>query len=191
MHLYRHGAISSTVALHHAISYMLHYLGHYSIPEAHQIIFKRLFQGQPAQPFKNFAAEFVQEQWHQLVYAPARQCLQAAKQQGHYTVILSSAPSFLVKLLAERFNVDAWDATHYDTDSTGRFNAISKWMLSESKAQYVNDVVKRFGITKQQVTVYSDSIQDLAFLESAGTSIGVNPDRALRKICKRNHWTIL
>lgn len=189
--MYLNGGLSFSLALHHVICFALYRIGIFSIEQLHQKIFKKLFRGQIAEPFQNWADVFAQEKWEKLIYAPALKCLQEAKKQGHYTVILSSAPNFLVKFLAERFNVDAWESTHYDIDNTGRFSSISHWMLSESKADYVRKLIKDYGISKQQVTVYSDSIQDLAFLESAGTAIGVNPDRALRKLCKSNQWKIL
>ena len=117
--------------------------------------------------------------------------LETAKEFGHYTVILSSSPDFLVKHITNRFEVDEWGATEYTLDQEGNFCSIRRTMEGEVKANYIHELVQKRGIPKDKITAYSDSHLDLPFLKAAGKAIAVNPDRTLRKICKKNNWKII
>lgn len=171
--------------------YGLHTLGYISIQRLQEKIFKKIFLGRPLSIFGALGHSFLEQQFDQIQYFPAVNRLQQAKDAGHYTVILSSSPHFLVALFAERFGVDQWGATHYAVDSKNNFCTISKFMLGNDKARYVTNLAKQFKISKQKIAVYSDSHHDLPFLRAAGTAVGVNPNKSLRALCKQNNWQIL
>lgn len=46
-------------------------------------------------------------------------------------------------------------------------------------------------LNREQTVAYSDSIRDLDFLQAAGRSVGVQPDRKLRRICLKQQWEII
>lgn len=190
-YLYKKGQFSFLCMLHHVFCYTMHRLGLLSIPDLHQKIFNRLFRNSSLTDIETLAQSFVALSFTEMLYLPAVKKLQEAQQQGHYTVILSSSPSFLVKLIAERFNVNEWGATHYAVDSDQRFTFISQWMLSDDKANYIKDLIQRLKIEKKQITAYSDSALDLSFLKAAGVAVAVNPDRTLLSISKENQWTVI
>lgn len=191
LYLYRQGYFPWHAMLHHLACYLLHNIGWLSMAETHRRIFRRLFLGQSHHSMVVQAQAFVNSSFTDMIYLPAVQKLHDAQRQGQHTIILSSSPGFLVELLAKRFGVTAWAATHYDVDSEGRFCGITEWMLGEDKARYVNTLMNTLGASQQQVTAYSDSIHDLPLLQTVGTAVGVNPDRALRAKCRQNHWAIL
>lgn len=156
-----------------------------------QITFKQLFYGRPLPKLHSFAMSFLDKCFDQMLYSPAVQRLQHAQQQGHYTVILSSSPNFLVALFAKRFGVDEWGATKYDVDNLQCFSSISHIMTGSEKANYLNALANHLNIPKCNITGYSDSYLDLPLLMATGVAVGVNPDRALRSACKKNHWQIV
>lgn len=171
--------------------YGLHKIGLFSIPQVQQKIFRHLFLGTHSSVIAPLAAVFLDEHFEKMLNLPVVQLLRQAQEAGHWTVILSSSPDFLVKLIAERLNVDAWESTRFEVDRNKRFCRISRMLLSQDKARYVGQVGKRWGIAREKMTAYSDSILDLEFLESVGCPVAVNPDRALRAVCKQNDWLVL
>lgn len=171
--------------------YGLHKLRVISMEKMQQKIFTRLFMGRSYNEMELFAKKFVNRDFEALLYHPAVQCLKTAQENGHYTVILSSSPSFLVELFACRFNVDAWDGTRYELDKEQRFSTISHLIEGKDKAKYLKKMAQRLGLKIQQTTAYSDSVLDIDFLASAGTAVGVNPDKELRKVCEQREWQIL
>jgi phosphoserine phosphatase len=114
-----------------------------------------------------------------------------AQHLGHYTLILSNSPSFLVSVFARCFGVDDWKATRYAIDHQENLSHIDVIFQGEEKAKYVNEIASQLHISKEDVTAYSDSYLDLPFLLTAGTPIAVNPDRKLKKYSESHSWTVL
>jgi HAD superfamily hydrolase (TIGR01490 family) len=188
---YQHKFFPFSTMIYLAGCFWLHKIGLFSISKMQHKIFKSFFLGRTYSSISELTELFVDQYFDQMLYLPALERLKKAQQQGHYTVILSSSPGFLVELLAKRFQVDAWDATEYTLDENQRFCRINRLMLSSDKAHYINDLSANLTIEKSNIIAYSDSYHDLAFLEAAGQAVGVNPDRALKNICKQRKWPIL
>lgn len=156
-----------------------------------QQIFRCIFLGQQLARMQRLVRVFLDKEFDRIQNIPVVDRLRKAKQMGHFTVILSSSPHFLVELIAERFGVNDWGATQYATDARFSFSSISHFMLGENKAEYIQSLEKRLGIPRSEMTAYSDSDLDLPFLMAVGTAIAVNPNKVLRRICKENDWEIL
>lgn len=135
-----------------------------------------------------FAEEFVDLYLEKNIYFPAWEKLRWAQHRGHYTCILSNSPSFLVRIIAEKFQVDAWEASEYLVDKDLKLCQIQKILQGEEKACYVEEVINRLGIHKEKSTGYSDSYLDLPFLYSVGRAVVVNPDSKLKQVADRLSW---
>lgn len=168
-----------------------HKLGFLPLSKLHEEAFQKLFLGRSYSLIKKLAEQFIDRHFNQMIYEPAFDRLKKAKSENHLTIILSSSPDFLVSQIAKRFAVDQWQATSYDVDENHHFSGISQLMQGEDKALYVQKLLPEIGLTKQDVTAYSDSYLDLPFLLAAGNAVGVKPDRKLLAICKHNHWPII
>ena len=166
-------------------------LGLLSIVKLHQSAFGRLFHGQLSSVVKQWAIDFLDENFEKLLYLPAIEKLMSAQNAGHVTGILSSTPDFLVEPIAKRLNVSFWDATRYAVDKDSRFCHIDKLMLGSDKAIVLQELGNQYGITRHEMYAYSDSDLDLPFLFAAGHACGVNPNRKLRSICHENDWLII
>ncbi len=162
-----------------------------SLYQLHEKIFQKILQGRTLASLEQHVEAFIKESLLHFLYQPACECLRLSQKMGHYTVILSNSPQFLVGPIARFFKVDEWGSSLYAVDKDDRLCHISSLMQGKEKAQYVAALSSRLGIDKQDVTVYSDSFLDLPFLLSAGTAIAVNPDKKLRRYSQEKQWNIL
>lgn len=166
------------------------YLG-MTLAQLHQSVFEKLLLGKPLELLDKYVESFVSQHICDALYMPAFIRLKRAQQLGHYTVILSNAPSFIVEKFAKVLGVDDFYATEYGLDENRRFKKI-KWILEgKDKARHIRVMAKKFGTFIDQITTYSDSVLDLEFLQSSGNPVAVNPDKKLRAISVKNQWSII
>lgn len=191
VYLYKKKYLSLFSMLYLLGCYSLHKLGLLSMQSLHTKVFENFFKGRHAETIKKMAADFINETFDTFLYSPAVHKLRLAQSAGHFTSILSSSPDFLVKLFAQRFNVDEAYSTHYIVGNHEKFMEINNVLIGDLKARYVNELIIKLGIPRSQISAYSDSILDLSFLETAGIPVGVNPDKELRAICLKNEWEII
>jgi HAD superfamily hydrolase (TIGR01490 family) len=190
-YLYRTGHISFVSMLYAVGCYSLHKMGLLTMRGMHRRLFARLFRKHSAVTHQSLADQFVAEQGGDLLYEPALQRLRLAQQQGHYTVLLSSSPDFLVAPFAQFLGIDKWAATPYLIDTQQRFSALGEVLQGEKKRRIIEDLMQSEGVTRDAVYAYSDSHLDLPLLEAAGHATGVNPTQQLRSICLRRKWEII
>ena len=96
-----------------ACLYALHRMGLVSIKNLQEKIFQRLFKGKSQALFVNEAILFFKSNLSGMLYPPAVQELRAAQANGGFVVILSSAPDFLVGLIAQELGLTHWEGTAY------------------------------------------------------------------------------
>lgn len=170
----------------------LYYIQHrflgLSLTELHEKTFKSVLKGMSLNTISMYVKEFVDHWLIDALYIPAICELRRAQHLGYYTLILSNSPSFLVKVIAERLNVTDWKGTEYEVDKDGKLCHIAHVLNGKEKASQVRTVIQKLGLTKNNVTAYSDSVSDLPLLESAGQAVVVNPDRKLKRISQAHNW---
>lgn len=162
-----------------------------SLSQLHESVFESVLRGKPLEILENYVDRFVKETLNCFLYMPAFARLKLAQKRGHYTVILSNSPSFIVKQFAKILGVNAYYATEYGVDEKNCFHKILRILEGKDKAHYVKKIANKLGIFLEQITAYSDSVLDLDFLEVAGTPIAVNPDKKLRAISLEKKWRII
>ena len=135
--------LSLLSVLYFVSCYTFHKIGFLSLQTFHAQIFKLLFKGRPIDSFQTMAIHFLEDNFQHIVYQPALDKLNQAKKAGHYTVILSSSPDFLVELFAKRFGVNEWLATDYVIDSDQRFSRINTVLDGGGKAQFLLNLPHR------------------------------------------------
>lgn len=190
-YLYQQRVINFSSMLHLVSCYAAHKAGILSIPTLHNKIFSRLFLGLSTNLIQAHAKTFFDLNFENLLYVPAYESLQKAIKDNHYAIILSSSPSFLVEVAANKLGVPNWKASIYANDKENRFSHISYLIQGENKAHHIKNLCDQLEVPKEKVTAYSDSIHDLPFLLSAGRPIGVRPDKKLRAYCLKSQWTII
>jgi HAD superfamily hydrolase (TIGR01490 family) len=126
------------------------------------------------------------------IYPQARRLIEALKGQGRQVVLATSSLDLIVRPLAEELGIQEVIATTLEFAEgrcTGRF--AEGPLLKEKKREKVHDFIRRRGTDWQQCAFYTDSVNDLALLESVADPVAVNPDRRLRRIASRRRWRVL
>lgn len=192
--LYHHGVMSTFQLLQLVPAYFLHKAGIFSLSYLHHITFKKFFMGLPRPFFKKLVDLFLNENFEKMLYLPAFERLNDAKQSGHFVAILSNSPDFLVEGFAKKLDVPYFESSVYGIDKAHRFSHIKHLMQGSDKAACVARAIKTFELSNDNISIYSDSILDLAFLLCSGKKgkkVGVNPDKKLRALCQKNNWEII
>jgi HAD superfamily hydrolase (TIGR01490 family) len=170
---------------------MRHYFLNLGLDELHHKIFERFLKGAPLQFVQAEVAKFLKKDFYRSLYLPTFNRLRLAQHEGHYTVILSNGPSFIVGPIAEYLGVDEWHSSEYSVDKRGNFSEIESILLGGGKAACIEKLIQRLNTSTAKVTAYSDSDLDLPFLESVGNPVAVNPNAKLLKVSREHSWEIL
>jgi HAD superfamily hydrolase (TIGR01490 family) len=171
--------------------YIKHAFFGMSLGDLHSRIFEHLLQGKSLEKLEASVEPFLQDYLYSQIYPPVIAQLRLAQHLGHYTLILSNSPSFLVKKIAQVLGVNEWRATEYAVDKERNLCHIASIMQGEEKASCVREIASKLSIEKGQITAYSDSFLDLPLLLTAGTPIAVKPDRKLRRFSLQHQWSVL
>lgn len=181
VYLYKKGLIPTRKMLKLLGCYALHKWGVFSPERLNNAACNTFFSGKNINEIEKHVDSFLNNHLDDLFYFPVMKNLVDAHEQGHFTVILSSSPHFLVGPIAKRLGVDQWGATQYAIDESGHISHIESHMNGYAKALKLSMMCNELDIPIQNSTAYSDSYSDLPFLQAAGTAIPVNPDRKLRR----------
>lgn len=189
--LYRMRLFSFPTMLSLVGYYCAHKAGLISLQSLHVNIFQRLFKGRSEKNIRLLADLFYQET-HQAIWNPSiLERLKNAQNEGHFTVILSSSPDFLVRPFAEKLGVDRWCATPYHSNSEQRFSHLGRIFCGQEKAAHLTLLMTELGVSGDSTYAYTDSVLDLPFLNAVGNPIAVNPDRKLKRICREKNWPVI
>lgn len=189
--LYQQGYLPRSSMMRLVCAYASH--RYFGLPQEslHQTAFRLFFQGRQRAQLDDLVAQFLEGVLPRLWYQAALDHLQAAKSLGHHIAILSSSPDFLVSAMAARLGIGIWHASVYPIDSKGCLMHSPRILTGEAKAERLAEIVALFELDLAHTVAYSDSILDLPFLLKAGRSVGVRPDRALRKWCVQRSWEVI
>jgi HAD superfamily hydrolase (TIGR01490 family) len=187
-YLYKNNVLSSFSMLYACVYYIWHTCFGLSLERLHSKVFESFLQGLSMEMLSRQVTSFVNLTWKDLVYFPAWERLKSAQHKGHFTLILSSSPSFLVRVLAEKFQVDDWKASEYLVDAEQKLSCVDSILLGNGKALALQRTCASLHIPTTQSIAYSDSILDLCFLQAAGLAVVVNPDSHLQKLSSSLSW---
>ena len=189
--LYRKGFFSFFSMVHCLLCYGLLGLFVLTLDQLHGRIFDRFFRGRNLEEVEKEVETFLEKSFHALLYQPVIQRLREAQERTDRVVILSSSPHFLVGPIARKLGVVDWEATRYGCDAEGRMDRVDSVLGGDSKAALLKRWLDQSFVSTEQVTVYSDSLEDLSLLEAAGKAIVVRPRGRLKKIAEQCAWEIL
>jgi len=132
--------------------------------------------------------DFWDKRFHDSFYVPAISTLRRCQEKGHYVLLLSSSPEFLVGPIAKELEVDEYKASGYDLDKKGELTSISTNVDGSFKLQYTLEVAKQRGVSLKEIAAFTDSFWDLPLMEKVGYPFAVNPDKKLKKIACEKGW---
>jgi len=117
------------------------------------------------------------------IYTFSRDRINWHREQGHIVIAISGSPLELVSRMAEKYKMDDFRGTLYQTDEKGRYNGelIPMWD-SESKDKALKELQQQYDIDLSQSYAYGDTTGDLTMFEAVGNSYAINPTKELLNI---------
>jgi HAD superfamily hydrolase (TIGR01490 family) len=124
------------------------------------------------------------------VYQEALDLMELHRQERRRIYIVSSSPEEVVRPLARHFGVSGVLATRARIVEGRYTGELEFYMYGDRKAGAIRELAERVGIDLEGSYAYSDSVTDLAMLDSVGHPVAVNPDKELRKEAEVRGWDI-
>ncbi len=126
-----------------------------------------------------------------LVYVEAVQLIEEHHGAGRDVIIVSASGSELVEPIGEMLGADHVVATRMEVRD-GRYTGnIRFYAYAENKATAILDLARKRGYDLAASYAYSDSVTDVAMLETVGHPYAVNPDKDLRRVAREREWPVL
>jgi len=126
----------------------------------------------------------------------ARALVEAHRERGDRLALVTSTNDFITAPIAAAFGIDALIATRLERDAdgapTGRIDGLPAFR--EGKVARVGQWLAASGAGWSdfaRISVYSDSLNDLALLERATDPVATNPSPELEAVARERGWRIL
>ncbi|HLW17559.1 MAG TPA: HAD family hydrolase [Actinomycetota bacterium] len=152
----------------------------------------RAIRGKDVAELSKIAERVAMSELAPRVYPRMAGLIDAHKQAGHLTYLVTASTQELARPLAGALGFHAALATHaevIDGVYTGRLNGVLNHGMA--KAERVSKLARALHIDLSRSTAYSDSISDLPLLELVSTPVAVHPDKALRSIARSRGWLVI
>lgn len=137
--------------------------------------------------YNKFIAEQSIRKVFERVYVFSRNQLEFHRSNGHLIFFISGSPDFLVKEMAEKYNVTEFRATKYLYDEYGKFTGeiVPMWH-SEGKDKVCNEIIEKYDIDTEKSYAYGDTTGDLSMLRRFGNAYTINPSNKLLQRIKND-----
>lgn len=137
--------------------------------------------------YNKFIAEQSIRKVFERVYVFSRNQLEFHRSNGHLIFFISGSPDFLVKEMAEKYNVTEFRATKYLYDEYGKFTGeiVPMWH-SEGKDKVCNEIIEKYDIDTKKSYAYGDTTGDLSMLRRFGNAYTINPSKKLLERIKKD-----
>lgn len=150
-----------------------------------------LLRGFTPAAMQELVAEALEPVLKPLVYPEALALAEEHRGRGEPTYIVSAALQEIVDGLAGELGFDGALGTICEVQEGAYTGRSLRSCHGVAKAETVRELAQREWLDLSASTAYSDSHTDLAFLETVGNPVAVNPDRALRRVAAARGWPVL
>ena len=127
-----------------------------------------------------YVAKRVIEQKGDRVYTFTRDQIKWHKEVGNKVIAISGSPIELVREMSQKYGMDDYRGTIYETTETGRYNGnvIPMWD-SVSKRKAIMEMVEKYDLDLEASYAYGDTTGDLTMLKMVGHPFASNPTKEL------------
>jgi HAD superfamily hydrolase (TIGR01490 family) len=147
--------------------------------------------GWPVRTVQEIVADTVEHIVEPLVYDEAVTLIEGHHASGRDVVIVSASGAEVVEPIGDLLGADAVVATRMAV-ADGRYTGeIEFYAYADNKAVAIREMAEQMGYDLQSSYAYSDSVTDLAMLQTVGHPFVVNPDKELRRQARSNGWPVL
>jgi len=136
------------------------------------------------------ACHNVMEEYQDQVYTYTRDLICELKTKKYLIFAISSSQIEIVKMMAEYYGFDDFGGTVYKT-SDNHYTGEKEALRYQSKADFLDDLVKKHGAVWQNSIGVGDSESDIAMLSKVEKAIAFNPTRKLFDEAKRKNWKVV
>jgi len=126
------------------------------------------------------------------LYPEVKKRLENHISQGDTVVLLTGAPDFIARPIAEELNIPSVAATVCNINGSC-FTSLPPLIhpIGETKVQIAKKLCLTFGTKLDQCTAYSDSSSDIPLMTAVLNAVAVYPDRKLRQIAEQKGWEVI
>jgi HAD superfamily hydrolase (TIGR01490 family) len=152
---------------------------------------KLYLAGKPVEEMERLATEHIAKEIVPRLSPRALDKLAQHRAAGHFLIVLTGCPDFLIAPLAPHLKVDAVVSGRLDRRA-GRFTgaAFSPYPYGPGKRLLFDQIVATYGIDPAQSYAYADRLSDLEFLSAVRYPAAVNPGPRLARIAKNRGWEV-
>jgi len=136
--------------------------------------------------------EFIESIIKPMVLPKARELVNRHRDNGDFTMMITSTNSFVTEPIAFLLGVEkliATDPEEVDGKFTGKVEG--KPSFQQGKVDRLHEWMKDSGHDMNGSFFYSDSHNDIPLLEEVSRPIAVDPDDQLRQHAAKNGWEII
>lgn len=187
------GLISRTAMLRSAYSQFVYLAGgadHDQMEKLRQFM-STLCAGWDVQTVREIVADTLHNVVEPLVYDEAVHLIEQHHAAGRDVIIVSTSGSEVVEPIGAMLGADHVVATRMKVKDGKYTGEIKFYAYADNKAKAIRDLARKRGYDLDNSYAYSDSITDVAMLESVGNAFVVNPDKELRKVARERGWPVL
>ena len=156
-----------------------------SLKGLHYKVFDKYLKNKDFSQIEKHLQVFLDKYLINFFYMPALNRAYTAIKENHYMVLLTSAPSFLAEPIFKMLKFNEYRSSIYKVNKKNKFESISYILDGLGKAEIVSKY------KNDEITVYSDSMEDFPLFELATNKVCVNPCKKLKKIAKNLNWEII
>ncbi len=126
----------------------------------------------------------------------ARELVESHRRRGDRLALVTSTNEFVTGPIAAAFAIEPLIATRLQRDAQGRYTGRIDGTpaFREGKVARVGQWLAESGAGWRdfdRISVYSDSLNDLALLERASEPVAVNPSSDLEALARERGWRIM
>lgn len=144
----------------------------------------------PVETMREIVAEGWASALKPLVYRDALKLVEAHAARGEKTYIVSGALQEVADEVGRQLGFDGAVGSRAETSDGVYTGRLLTRLYGPEKAGAVRELAASYNLDLDASTGYSDSHTDLAFLETVGHPVAVNPDRDLRKVAEARGWPV-
>lgn len=149
-----------------------------------------ILEGMPVEVLEGIVEEAWQPVLRPLVYREALDVAAMHEARGEPVYIVSGALQEVVDRLATELGFAGAIGSRAEVEDGRYTGRLARRLLGAEKAVGLAELAGAEGLDLAGSAAYSDSHSDVAFLESVGTPVAVNPDRELKRIAEDRGWAV-
>ena len=126
------------------------------------------------------------------LYRYTRNLLRELKKKNYYLLAISHSPMYVVGRFAKELGFDKVYGQLFKLDSKERFTGMALYRgLIFDKAKILKRAVEKEHLTFKDSIGVGDTESDIPFLKLVEKPICFNPNAALYRTAKKNHWQVI